>query len=295
MIVDTSNAFINCNLFEIHNETAETISDSEIMNYTLPNTESTTPFSPPISNTNLSSIQTNTYETNLDHIPQNKLKSSLKYIYSIKSSPITINKKRGRRKNEHKKVENCFQFEISCHDDKQEDNMMKKIKQFYHKFLIEFINNCIKKIGLFNKLKNLEGKYNSNLLVKINKELFSSCLTHVLSQPISNKYRRYPKEHNMQVIENIKGKNKELDEVLSLRYDYVYKEIFLDKNLKNKTFENFEDCIPNKYSFDALLNKQRIDLRQSLNEYAHKKYVQKILTIVPRKTKLEMALNNNQN
>ena len=290
MAINISNTFINNNFFDYYHETEETVSEFGIITDTPLNMESTFLISPNISNTSSTlPKEEETFANNLYHLHPKETESTTTSIFEtpiLPSTNIMLNKKkRGRKRKEYKTSEQYLPFKIGCHDDKDEDNMMKKIKPHYHKFLVLFLNNCIKQAGLIEELKKLEGKFNSDTSIGRNQGLFNSCLAQVLSQPISSKCKNYSKDHNIKVIENIKGKDVCLDEVLSFTYDYVYSEMFLNKNVKNKKLEKYVNCIPNEYILDSLLRKQRKELRQELYVFAHEKFVQKILNGVPRKTK----------
>ena len=292
MAINTLDALGNNNFFESHHDIDEIISEYGITSEAPLNAESTFLISPHSSETTSSSPnEEETFENNIYHLPQKETESTTTSVIESPLSSVNImlnKKKRGRKRKEYKTSEQYLPFKIGCHDDKDEDNMMKKIKPHYHKFLVVFLNNCIKKAGLVEELKKLEGKFNSDTSIERNQGLFSSCLANVLSQPISSKCKKYSKEHNIKVIEKIKGKDECVDEVLSFTYDYVYKEMFLNKNVKNGKIEKFINCIPSEYMFDSLLTKQRKELKHELYVFAHEKFVQKILKGVPRKTKCVM-------
>ena len=204
---------------------------------------------------------------------------------SDSTKQLINNKKRGRKKKEQKEIEQSLPFKIGCHDNMDEDNMMKKIKPFYHNFLIKFINQCLQQLQIKFILKRLNGQINSDTSIGRNKKIFNLPLYQILSFPISGKCKKFDNDYNEKVMSKIKGMNPYLDELLNLSYSYVYKELFISKNFSNEKFKYFVNCIPKQDFLETLLEKQSKDLSQKLLTFAKYQFVQKIENGVPRKSK----------
>ena len=204
---------------------------------------------------------------------------------AIATKQLINYKKRGRKKKQQKELEQSFPFKIEHHDNMAEDNMIKKIKPFYHNFLIKFINQCLQQLQIKAVLKKLDGKINSDTSIRSNQKMFQLPLCQVLSQAISSKCQKFDKNHNEKILSKIKGINPHLDGLLNLSYSYVYKELFINKNFSNKKFEHFVNCIPKQNFLENLLEKQSKELSPKLLDFAKNHFVQKIENGIPRKFK----------
>lgn len=237
---------------------------------------------PPLSKPEIS--REDAYDKTLYQLPRKDIETTTSTSMSVNA--LLSKKRRGRKKKSHKTYEQHLPFKIGCHDDTNEDNMMKKIKPYYHKFLVLFINNCIRRLGVNEELKKLEGKFNSDTSIGRNQELFSSCIYEVVSQPISKKCRNFEEDHNSKVMLHLKGRDGNLDKILNLSYSCVYRELFVNKNFKNEVFEQYVTCIPRDCCIDALIKKQHKELKTKLLKFAQEKFLEKIMKGVPRKTKM---------
>ena len=208
-----------------HNETYEFENNHYIeMNYAYLKKELSDTKSPPNSpldssySENLSqNIPTGDNSLSQEHFIQRN------YNTPPSTTQLINKKKRGRKNKEQKQVEQSLPFKIGCHDNMDEDNMMKKIKPFYHNFLIKFINQCLQQLQINFELKKLNGQINSDTSIGRNKKIFNSPLFQILSLPISGKCKNFDKNYNEKIISRIKGINPYLDELLNLSYSYVYK------------------------------------------------------------------------
>ena len=101
------------------------------------------------------------------------------------------------------------------HDKYKGDNMSRKIKVKVKDTLLEFINSKIKESDfsfiINNKLYsgdevmllNITDKKITNTNVDYNIELFNTKIRYVLSDEISGKFKKYPKNFNEEIINNI--------------------------------------------------------------------------------------------
>lgn len=101
------------------------------------------------------------------------------------------------------------------HDKYKGDNMSRKIKVKVKDSLLEFINSKIKESDfsfvINNKLYsgdevmllNITDKKFNNTNVDYNIELFNTKIRYVLSDEISGKFKKYPKNFNEEIINNI--------------------------------------------------------------------------------------------
>ena len=189
----------------------------------------------------------------------------------------------GRKPNNIKNKEKHFPFLLDCHDNKKEDNMIKKIKPHYHRFLLKYINNCIKKLGMKTFLKKLEGKFNSNTSTSQNKLLLETPLLHVLSENISERFLNFNKDYNKNVLISLTEENEYLKGLLELTYEYVYTNVFIKECSEvhklcydNVYIEYFKNEIPKEFLFEKLVHKQEKSLQRTLDVFGKEGFVWKI-------------------
>ena len=166
-------------------------------------------------------------------------------------------KKRGRKnkdqiitKSENKKVHNKF----------SNDNIKRRIKASYNKYIIKLLNNLVKKKYKKTTIKFL--KMNIRITKDIGIEYNQNLLNKPLREIIVNMSNKYKNKDNNKIcikfIENQKD-NTELINILNMTYKDFYMNYFL-KSTKNDSSE---------YSFEALKEKLLI-----LNG---KKYLDKLI------------------
>ena len=154
-----------------------------------------------------------------------------------------ITKKRGRKnkdqiitKSENKNVHNKF----------SNDNIKRRIKASYNKYIIKLLNNIVKKKYKKTTIKFLKMniRITKDIAIKYNQNLLNKPLREIIVN-VSNKYKN--KDNNkicIKFIENQKG-NAELINILNMTYKDFYINYFL-KSTKNDSLE---------YSFEALKEK----------------------------------------
>ena len=168
-----------------------------------------------------------------------------------------ITKKRGRKnkdqiitKSENKNVHNKF----------SNDNIKRRIKASYNKYIIKLLNNIVKKKYKKTTIKFLKMniRITKDIGIEYNQNLLNKPLREIIVN-VSNKYKN--KDNNkicIKFIENQKD-NEELINILNMTYKDFYMNYFL-KSTKNDSSE---------YSFEALKEKLLI-----LNG---KKYLDKLI------------------
>ena len=154
-----------------------------------------------------------------------------------------ITKKRGRKnkdqiitKSENKNVHNKF----------SNDNIKRRIKASYNKYIIKLLNNLVKKKYKKTTIKFLKMniRITKDIAIKYNQNLLNKPLREIIVN-VSNKYKN--KDNNkicIKFIENQKG-NAELINILNMTYKDFYMNYFL-KSTKNDSLE---------YSFESLKEK----------------------------------------
>ena len=175
----------------------------------------------------------------LNSYPQCNLKTELK-----RKNELFITSKRGRKnKNIEKSVEKINKAIISSknkveHNKFCNDNVRRRIKALYNKYIITFLNNLMKTKFEHNKLhfvkmniritKDIGIEYNRNLLNKTIKEIISS---------VSKKYQN--SENNKNCIRFIEEQNHNEDilNILNMTYKDLYTDYYL-KSTKENTLEN---------------------------------------------------------
>ena len=175
----------------------------------------------------------------LNSYPQCNLKTELK-----RKNELFITSKRGRKnKNIEKSVEKINKAIISSknkveHNKFCNDNVRRRIKALYNKYIITFLNNLMKTKFEHNKLhfvkmniritKDIGIEYNRNLLNKTIKEIISS---------VSKKYQN--SENNKNCIRFIEEQNDNEDilNILNMTYRDLFTDYYL-KSTKENTLEN---------------------------------------------------------
>ena len=175
----------------------------------------------------------------LNSYPQCNLKTELK-----SKNELFITSKRGRKnKNIEKSVEKINKAIISSknkveHNKFCNDNVRRRIKALYNKYIITLLNNLMKTKFEHNKLhfvkmniritKDIGIEYNRNLLNKTIKEIISS---------VSKKYQN--SENNKNCIRFIEEQNHNEDilNILNMTYRDLFTDYYL-KSTKENTLEN---------------------------------------------------------
>ena len=137
------------------------------------------------------------------------------------NKPNKLNKKRGR-------ISQKIKTEEKEHNKYSHDNVIQKIKYLIIKSLRTHINNQIIKRDIFSpKIITTIPDQIKNTKVLFNQHFLNKTVENIFSEKITSKCRKYPPEHNKNVIFNLMNKGKEENK------DY-FKKLF---NLK------FIDCL----------------------------------------------------
>ena len=199
------------------------------------------------------------------------IKRIIKNNKKIENNEFT-KKKRGRKNTHKTKKEE--------HNKKAPDNIRKKIKNHFHKFIFDKTNQLIKnfygnqkftfKKGIHriknnnNENENNENNYNENdkifftndISLKTNKKLINTNIEDFLKQKISSRYTKYEKNENKKIFEE--KLNRKFIEQNNYIFKMKYKEFFINFYL-NDNYENKIEIIEkeNKLNENKNLNKNK--------------------------------------
>ena len=175
------------------------------------------------------------------------------YSQSTNNESFSKKSSRGRKK----KIENIK----GKHTKFTADNIMRKIKCHFFNYINETLNrNLNDKKQVFFKLdnfvnENLKKDYNINLMKQTIKDIY-------LKSPISNKYKKYEKDINKNLIEKVYSENKEAEVMKILNNTYI--QIF-NKLMENE-LENFCNEIVKKDEKNGLSKEDAVDYLKNIKE-----------------------------
>ena len=184
------------------------------------------------------------------------------------SNEIKCGKKRGRKP---------LRDDIyKIHDKKSEDNIIRKIQVNYVKFIINFINELLKTIGIkglsfipldYNFIKKISKKDRDNLNSKTIKEVFCD-------NNISPKYSTKEADINKKICQQIEKEHKDISEnILNRNFLFFFEKIYYKNkktiNMKEFGFDDFEVDLKNIELFGDLLSKEKDDDDGFLKEKMH--------------------------
>jgi hypothetical protein len=176
-----------------------------------------------------------------------------------KTTGKTPNKK-GRKTNK-----NLTNF----HDKTEKGNIRSKIKNKYHKFIIDFLNEQIRKINNGRqkvKFRTIDYNITNIRNKKENCNLLKIKIKDLLSNNISNKYGK-PKEQNKKTLEKTYS---ELKSYYEMTYEYFYTNYFLMNN-HPKEFSNKIDFFNDFVKKEKQKELNKIDKIHENNEEEKKK------------------------
>ena len=196
-------------------------------------------------------------------IPKNKNCES-----NISSESIFIHQDK-KLKYPGKKRQN--NFDRKRHDKWDESNIMNKIKRGYFSYIRDVIRkNAINKDIEIKKIGN---NFMENLTKKRNVILYYTKLKDIFSDVnISNKYKKFNKEHNKTTIDNIynEGKETNIINILNLTFEELFI-IFRKKLNFYKDREKYKDIEEKIKGLDLLTNNNYKDI-EHLEKKIRKKY-----------------------
>ena len=175
------------------------------------------------------------------------------YSQSINNESFSKKSSRGRKK----KIENIK----GKHTKFTSDNIIRKIKCHFFNYINDSLNkNLVDKKQIFFKLdnfvnENLKKDYNINLMKQTIKEIY-------LKSPISNKYKKYEKDVNKNLIEKVYSEKKETEVIKIL--DNTYIQIF--NQLMENELEKFCNEIVKKDEKNGLPKDDAVDYLNNIKE-----------------------------
>lgn len=140
---------------------------------------------------------------------------------NIDNNLFNYSKKKGRKTN----IEKKFNDDEEAHSSKERDNLLKKIKTNFHKFIIEYINSVLKKKNINIKFTRFIRYFQSDISIMTNKKLLDVEISTILKKIPSAKNQ---KDKNKKLYEKIKD-DKNINYLFHMTYvDYYI--IFLRSN-----------------------------------------------------------------
>ncbi len=178
-----------------------------------------------------------------------------------------LGKKLGRKKKNN-------QNELSNHTSKQRDNVLKKIKVHFHKYIISRLNRKLLKKKIKLKFSNFFQDFQNDITISTNRLLLKVKLSQILVKIITCKGNGPPNKNEI-IYYQVKDE-KDLKELFSLTYKELYLQFLNSKEAKNlidkerkknndirKTLKNFienfskkQPKIPEKYKNQIIQKKQ---------------------------------------
>ena len=162
--------------------------------------------------------------------------------------------KRGRSaKNKNGKKE--------VHDNTKFDNLIRKIKVHFSKFIIDFSNSALKEEYKCCKaeFKYINNENKINVKSSYLSDLKKSTIKDLLKMDISTKCKAHKKSHNRDLLEKIEGSSPFLSELFEMNYLELFRYYYNDKKpLKEIVYKNIDINLSGNEkckSFSYLLDK----------------------------------------
>ena len=127
------------------------------------------------------------------------------------------------------------------HTFKSQDNMIKIIKIHFFNFLLNLSNDFIfyETKNSRKKLINILNDFKTDVTIKLNLILLDFTIKELFSLPISKKYVKYNKDHNIKLIEELSKFNFEFSIFFNHKISYMIL-LYSDKNQKNTLLKKFK-------------------------------------------------------
>ena len=157
-----------------------------------------------------------------------------------------ITRKRGR-KLKKETLENTFDineiyFENKVHNRFSNDNVKRKLKALFHKYIINLLNYLIQKRFKNTKMKfvYLNSKITKDIGIEFNRSLLNQKIKDIIVN-VSKKYN--DKEHNKKCIKYIESQNdnEEIIKILNMTYKDLYEQYYLNSNENNSLNNSFNE------------------------------------------------------
>lgn len=170
---------------------------------------------------------------------------------------IEKNKKRGRKSMKKKKFHLKSDF----------DNVLTKIQIHFLNFLINISNDVLKATLTKNNLhfKHINYKFKKQITYEHIKYLKTVPIKVLLEKDISSKYRKYSKDFNSKILQQVIPSSKWLEEFFNMKYLSLFRIYYNNcKPLKQINFNGKNINLSlNTKSFYNLLKKNRIKLMRA--------------------------------
>ena len=139
---------------------------------------------------------------------------------------------------------------------KRTDNILRKLKVYFFKFVINLCNDYIKFIYKDSRLKfkNITSELISDVTVQLNLLLKDSSLKTVLYFPINDKFSKYEKDRNIKTIKSLLKKYPKFNIFLQYKI-YELFDFFVEESKKDKLKKEFG--IKNAIPLYDLVNKEK--------------------------------------
>ena len=224
----------------------------------------------------------------------NKIKENVNYKFIIK--------KRGR-KNKFNKILNTEE-KSNVHDKFSNDNIKRRIKSLYNKYIITLLNNIVRKKYKKCKMKFLKMNIRvaKDIGIKYNKNLLNQTIKDIIIN-VSNKYKNEDNNKNLiKFIEN-QNNNEEIYNILNMTYKDLYINYYLRSTKNNSSENSFES---HKEKLLILHGKEYLDrfienaehfvefFMNSKNRKSRKLEEIDIIDIPKEKEKIESTSNSNE-
>lgn len=171
-----------------------------------------------------------------------------------------ITKKRGR-KLKKERLENIINrnetsLKNKVHDKFSNDNVKRKLKGLYHKYIISLLNSKIQK--KFKKMKKkfvfINSKITKDIGIEYNRILLNKKIKDIIID-VSKKYLN--KDNNKNCIKLIESQNdnEEIIKILNMTYKDLYEQYYIKSNKSNtleNSFEEHKDKLMNLYGIEYL-------------------------------------------
>ena len=161
----------------------------------------------------------------------------------INQIKFLTNKRGRRRKNKIKKNENDLDKNLETekvHDKYSNDNIKRRIKAFFHKYIISLLNNLIKENLKQYKFKfvKMNSKITKNIAIEYNRGLLNTKLKDIIID-ISNKYPILDNNKNCIKFIESQPNNEKLIQILNMTYNELYNN-YLNSNKINTVENSYE-------------------------------------------------------
>jgi hypothetical protein len=196
-------------------------------------------------------------ENREDNENEENKKEALFSTRKIRLFKIEKNKKRGRKSRKKKKFHLKSDF----------DNVLTKIQIHFLNFLINVSNDVLKATLTKNNLhfKHINYNFKKQITYEHIKYLKTVPIKVLLEKDISSKYRKYSKDFNSKILQQVIPSSKWLEEFFNMKYLSLFRIYYNNcKPLKQINFNGKNINLSlNTKSFFNLLKKNRIKLMRT--------------------------------